>query len=114
MYSSTLTWAKVRAFPWPNDTPAKINTNKHNKILLSPASTWHEGFELEIGYLLKQSLTGIKVMANFSIETAEGTCVADAIGALEVRLYDEKGYMEFFTKGQSKSVPRSVMCPDFL
>ena len=34
-------------------------------------------------------------------------------GAQEVWLCGEWGEMEFFVKGQSDSVPRSVMCPGF-
>lgn len=37
MSTTTLAWDEVCALPWLKDIPAKIETNKHNKILMSPA-----------------------------------------------------------------------------
>jgi len=78
MSSSTLTWEEVCAIPWLRDLPAKIETNKDNKILMSPASSWHGGFQGEICHLLKALMEGGRVFAECPIETTDGTRVADA------------------------------------
>lgn len=78
MSTSTLTWAEVCAIPWLKDIPAKIETNKDNKIIMSPASNWHSGYQYEIGKRLDQLLPGGRVMVECPIETSDGTRVADA------------------------------------
>jgi Uma2 family endonuclease len=77
MSSSTLTWAEVCAIPWLKDIPAKIETNKHNKIMMSPASAWHGGYESEINHHLRCLLPLGKVINECPIDTVEGTRVAD-------------------------------------
>jgi Uma2 family endonuclease len=78
MASPTITWAEVCALPWLQDIPAKIETNKQNKILMSPASSWHSRFESQIGFLLRQNLPDGVVFNECPIETEDGTRVADA------------------------------------
>ena len=78
MSTSTLTWAEVCAIPWLKDIPAKIETNKDNKIIMSPASNWHSGYQYDIGKRLDQLLPGGRVMVECPIETSDGTRVADA------------------------------------
>ncbi len=77
MNTRTLTWAEVCALPWLRDIPAKIETNKHNKIIMSPASSWHGSYEIRIAARLLHWLPGGEVIAECPIETAEGTRVAD-------------------------------------
>ncbi|MCP5560325.1 MAG: Uma2 family endonuclease [Verrucomicrobiaceae bacterium] len=77
MSSPTLTWAEVCAIPWLKDIPAKIETNKDNKIMMSPASAWHGGYESEINHHLRRLLPAGKVINECPIDTAEGTRVAD-------------------------------------
>jgi Uma2 family endonuclease len=73
----TLTWEEVCAIPWLKDLPAKIETNRHNKILMSPASTWHGSYETDITLLLNQYLPGGRIITECPIETTDGTRVAD-------------------------------------
>ena len=159
MNTSTLTWDEVCAIPWLKDIPAKIETNKHNKILTSPASAWHGGYESDIGFHLRDLMQGGRIIMECPVQTTDGTRVPDVAwiskerfqphrrasslpiapeicvevlspsntraemlekmnlyyeaGAQEVWLCGEWGEMEFFVKGQSDSVPRSVMCPGF-
>ncbi len=77
MSTPTLTWADVCALPWLKDIPAKIETNKHNKIIMSPASTWHGSYESEIALLLNRLLPGGKIITECPINTTDGTRVAD-------------------------------------
>lgn len=77
MKSGTLTWAEVCAIPWLKDIPAKIETNKDNKIMMSPASAWHGGYEWEIGRLLNDLLRFGRIITECPIDTTDGTRVAD-------------------------------------
>lgn len=72
-----LTWAEVCAIPWLKDIPAKIETNKDNKIIMSPASTWHSQYESQITVLLARLMLGGRVFTECPIDTTEGTRVAD-------------------------------------
>lgn len=74
---SRLTWAEVCAIPWLKDIPAKIETNRNNKILMSPASTWHGSYESEINHLLRLLLPQGRVINECPIDTSDGTRVAD-------------------------------------
>lgn len=71
------TWAEICADPVLNDLPYKIETNRYGKIMMSPASFWHGGFEIEIGHLLKNLMTGGRAVAECAIETNDGIRVAD-------------------------------------
>jgi Uma2 family endonuclease len=71
------TWAEICADPVLKDLPYKIETNRFGKIMMSPASFWHGGFEIEIGHLLKQLMHGGRAVAECAIETGDGIRVAD-------------------------------------
>jgi Uma2 family endonuclease len=77
MKPGTETWAEVCAIPWLKDIPAKIETNKENKIILSPASAWHGGYEWEIGRLMNELLPFGRIITECPIDTTDGTRVAD-------------------------------------
>lgn len=62
MSTTTLTWDEICALPWIKDIPAKIETNKHNKILMSPASAWHGSYGWRIGKHLDALLGGQIIM----------------------------------------------------
>lgn len=77
MNTPTLTWDEVCAIPWLKDIPAKIETNKHNKILMSPASAWHGGYESEIGFQLRDLMQGGRIIMECPVQTTDGTRVPD-------------------------------------
>ena len=77
MNTRTLSWADVCAIPWLKDIPAKIETNKHNKIIMSPAPTWHGSYESDIGRHLHRLMQGGRVINECPIDTTDGTRVAD-------------------------------------
>ena len=78
MSTNALSWAEVCAIPWLKDIPAKIETNRYGKIMMSPASSWHSRYEYEAAKLLDRLLPGGRVMVECPIETTDGTRVADA------------------------------------
>jgi Uma2 family endonuclease len=71
------TWAEICADPVLKDLPYKIETNRFGKIMMSPASFWHGGFEIEIGHLLKQLMPGGRAVAECAIETTDGIRVSN-------------------------------------
>lgn len=78
MSTNALSWEEVCAIPWLRNIPAKIETNRHGKIMMSPASSWHSSYEYEAAKLLDKLLPGGRVMVECPIETSNGTRVADA------------------------------------
>jgi Uma2 family endonuclease len=85
-----LTWAEVCAIPWLKDIPAKIETNKDNKIIMSPASTWHGRYESQITILLDRLLPDGRVITECPIETTEGTRVADVAWMTKDRFHPHR------------------------
>ncbi len=79
MSTDTMTWAEVCAIPWLKDIPAKIETNKYNKIMMSPATAWHGGYEWEIGRLMNELLPSGRIITECPIDTTDGTRVADVV-----------------------------------
>ena len=78
MSTNALSWAEVCAIPWLRDIPAKIETNRHGKMMMSPASAWHSSYEYEIAKRLDHLMPRGRVMTECPIETSDGTRVADA------------------------------------
>jgi Uma2 family endonuclease len=77
MNSPTLTWEAICADRSLRDLPYKIETNRYNQIILSPASGWHGHCEYEIGKLLEQRLPGGKIIQECPVQTVDGIRVAD-------------------------------------
>lgn len=75
---NTLTWDDIIADRSLRDLPYKIETNRHNQIIMSPASFWHSDYQGEITVLLGQLLPGGKVPVECAIQTSEGVRVPDA------------------------------------
>lgn len=71
------TWEDIIADRSLRDLPYKIETNRYNKIIMSPASVWHGNYEYEIGKLLGELLPGGKVINEAPVRTGEGVRVAD-------------------------------------
>ena len=73
-----MTWEDILADRSLRDLPYKIETNRHHQIIMSPASAWHGNYQHEIGMLLRQLMTGGKIINEAPVITAEGVRVADA------------------------------------
>jgi hypothetical protein len=57
-----MTWAEVCALPWLRDIPAKIATNRQNKILVSPASSWQSRYESRVALQLGKRMPGGEIL----------------------------------------------------
>jgi len=73
----TLTWEDIIADRSLRDLPYKIETNRFNKIIMSPASFWHSDYQTEIATQLLRLLPGGKAPVECAVQTAEGVRVAD-------------------------------------
>jgi Uma2 family endonuclease len=74
-----ISWQEVCENPNLKDLPYKIETNRFDQIIMSPAFSWHGGYQFEIGVLLKKLLPHGRVITECAIETADGTKVPDVI-----------------------------------
>lgn len=72
-----LTWEDIIADDSLRNLPFKIETNRYNKILMSPASAWHGNFEYRIGKMLDQRLPKGEIIQECPVRTTEGVRVAD-------------------------------------
>lgn len=73
------TWDTILADPSLRDLPYKIETNRFDKIIMSPASNWHSDYQYEIAKQLERRMAGGRVSVEFAIETADGIRVPDVI-----------------------------------
>ena len=79
-------WAELCADPVLRNLPYKIETNRFNKIIMSPASNWHGGFQTQIGHLLTQLLPQGRAITECAVETTDGVKVADVAWITRERL----------------------------
>ena len=77
MIAMDTSWESICSNPLLRNLPYKIETNRHNQIVMSPASAWHSDYQGEIAGLLKQLLPEGRVLAEAAIQTADGIKVAD-------------------------------------
>lgn len=76
-----MNWKDVCKDKSLQDLPYKIELNRRGQIVMSPASNRHGRMQSKIGLLLgKQALRG-EIISECSIETADGTKVADVAWA---------------------------------
>lgn len=72
-----ISWATICADRTLQDLPYKVETNRYNQIVMSPASSWHGGYEVEIASALKQMLPHGRAIVECAIETTDGIRVPD-------------------------------------
>lgn len=75
----TALWESLIADRSLRDLPYKIETNRYDQIIMSPASNWHSDFQTEIVHQLKRLLPHGRVSVEFAIETADGVRAPDVI-----------------------------------
>ncbi len=78
MTTDALTWESIIADRSLRDLPYKIETNRHQQIIMSPATFWHSDYQGEITALLSRLLPNGKVPVECAIQTSEGIRVPDA------------------------------------
>ncbi|MBB5035194.1 Uma2 family endonuclease [Prosthecobacter vanneervenii] len=70
-------WAEICADKSLQDLPYKIETNRFDQIIMSPASVWHSDYQGEIGFTLKRLMPEGRILAEAAIQTTDGVKVAD-------------------------------------
>jgi Uma2 family endonuclease len=74
---TALTWEEIIADRSLRDLPFKIETNRHHKIIMSPASAWHGNYEYKIGRILERLMGEGEIVTEAPVRTSEGVRVAD-------------------------------------
>jgi Uma2 family endonuclease len=81
-----ISWQEICENPSLKDLPYKIETNRFDQIVMSPAFSWHGGYQAEIASLLKNLLPNGRAITECAIETADGTKVPDVVWISRSRL----------------------------
>lgn len=84
------TWEELCEDRTLQDLPYKIETNRLNQIIMSPASNWHGGFQSEIAAELRQRMTGGRIITECAVQTTDGVKVPDAAWVSNERLAPHK------------------------
>lgn len=74
-----ISWKDICENPALKDLPYKIETNRFDQIIMSPAFSWHGGYQAEIGHRLRQLLPAGRVIMECALETTDGTKVPDVV-----------------------------------
>jgi Uma2 family endonuclease len=72
-------WESLIADRSLSDLPYKIETNRYDQIIMSPASNWHSDYQTEVAHQLRLRLPDGRVSVEFAIETADGVRVPDVV-----------------------------------
>ncbi len=79
-------WESICADRTLQDLPYKVETNRYDQVIMSPASSWRGGYEYEIGKLIEQRISGGRVIVECAIDTSDGIRVADVVWITKERL----------------------------
>jgi Uma2 family endonuclease len=74
---NSATWETLLADRSLQQLPYKIETNRYDKIIMSPASNWQSDYQAEIAWQLRQLMPDGRVSVEFALETADGIRVPD-------------------------------------
>ena len=74
-----LTWADVCADPNLRDLPFKIELNRLNQIVMSPAHPRHSRLQSKVARILGDLLTEGEAIVELAIETEDSTKVPDVV-----------------------------------
>ena len=77
MLSFGMNWQEVCDSPQLRDLPFKIELNRFGQIVMSPASNEHGRLQTRIAARLLDMMSGGEVITECSINTSDGTKVAD-------------------------------------
>lgn len=83
-------WEQLCADPALRNLPYKIETNRLNKIIMSPASNWRGGYRAEISRVLGNLLSGGRVITEGAVQTTDGIKVPDVTWISADRLRPHK------------------------
>ena len=75
------TWEALCNDPILHDWPFKIELNRFNQIIMSPANTFHSRYQSRIMHLLQRLLKGGESIAEFAVMTKDNVKVPDVVWA---------------------------------
>ena len=81
-----LTWAEVCADPSLNDLPYKIELNRFNQLVMSPASARHSRLQGKIIFLLGQLLKSGEAFPELALQTSDNVKAPDVVWAADATL----------------------------
>ena len=90
-----MNWASICENPVLANLPYKIQTDKWGNIVMSPASNKHGIYQAKIVALLSRLMQTGTVIAECSVETSEGTKVADVAWASTLFIQNNKDMTPF-------------------
>ncbi|MEE4376897.1 MAG: Uma2 family endonuclease [Candidatus Competibacteraceae bacterium] len=90
-----MSWAEICQNPILKDLPYKIQTDKWGNIVMSPASNEHGIYQAAIVALLSRLMNKGTIISECSVQTSEGTKVADVAWASERFMQNNKGKSPF-------------------
>ncbi len=80
------TWEAVCADPHLRDLPFKIELNRYNQIVMSPANAFHSRYQGKILRLLERLLKGGECMPELAVMTADNVKAPDVVWASKAAL----------------------------
>ncbi len=90
-----MTWDEVCANRYLQDLPFRIETNRWGQIVMSPPHNDHSFAQSSIFELLREKMSGGKVLQETVIDTADGNKVADATWMSDTFYRANKGQSSF-------------------
>ena len=75
------TWEDICENPFLQDLPFKIELNRYNQIVMSPASTFHSRYQTEIILALQRLMKGGKPIVELAVMTLDNVKVPDVVWA---------------------------------
>ena len=75
------TWEAICADPILGNLPFKIELNRYNQIIMSPANTFHSRYQARIMHLLQRLLKGGESIPELAVMTNDNVKVPDVVWA---------------------------------
>lgn len=85
------TWEAVCANPFLRDLPFKIELNRYNQIVMSPANTFHSRYQAKILHLLQRLLKGGESIPELAVMTSDNVKAPDVVWASKKTLKEHQG-----------------------
>jgi Uma2 family endonuclease len=89
--SDKLTWEDVCSDQSLRDLPFKIELNRLNQIVMSPAHPWHSRLQSKIARMLGDLLSDGEAIVELAIETEDSTKVPDVVWASKATIARRSG-----------------------
>ena len=108
------TWEAICADPFLRDLPFKIELNRYNQIVMSPANNFHSRYQAEIMHLLQRLLKGGKGIPEFAVMTKDNVKVPDVVWASKqtLKAHERKcsagpAHRRFVSRSSGREIPGS-------